>query len=110
MITRTFSCFLIATFLLTCLPQKADAVGPAIARGLHELGRWISSPSGQRKLRDIVQKPGTDEKVRKAWDWVKDTAKNIKEDIEDGINDLRDVNPFCTICSMTGRHICGGTD
>lgn len=28
------------------------------------------------------------------------TSNDIKEDIEDGINDLKEVNPMCVICSL----------
>ena len=92
-----------------CIPHQADANWVELGRRfIEEAGRWVSSPSGQRKMREIVQKPGTDEKIEKAWDWIKDTATDIKESIEDGINDLKEVNPMCVICSMTGIHICSG--
>lgn len=109
MMTRTLSCLLILGILSVCIPQKAEAWGPLIRRGAQEVGRWLNSPSGQRKMRELVERPDTPEKVERAWDWIKDRASDIKEGIEDGINDLKNVNPFCVICSMTGVHMCSGS-
>ena len=110
MLTKTVTYISLAVFLFMCIPQQADAnqVKEVIRQLIREGGRWISSPRGQRKMRDIVEKPGADKKAEKVWDWVKDTASDIKESIEDGINDLKEVNPMCVICSMTGIHICSG--
>ncbi len=110
MLTKTVAYISLAVFLFMCIPQQADANQwkEVVRRLIDEAGRWVNSPKGQEKMRDIVQKPGVDEKVEKAWDWIKDTASDIKESIEDGINDLKEVNPMCVICSMTGIHICSG--
>ena len=97
MLTKTLACLLIVGTLSFSLPQPADAWG------------WLLNPKVQREAQKFVEDPRSPEKVEKVWDWIKDTASDIKEGIEDGINDLKGVNPMCVICSMTGVHLCSGS-
>ncbi len=97
MLTKTVACLLIVGTLSFCLPQPADALG------------WLLDPRVQRQAQKFVEDPGSPQKVEDAWNWIKETASTIKDEIEDGINDLKDVSPMCVICAMTGVHVCPGS-
>lgn len=101
MLTKTLSCLLIVATLSFCVPQPADAVIPTLVRILHD-------PRVQGVIESTIQDPSTPDTVADVWDWVTDTASDIASEIEEGVQDLSEVNPFCVVCAMSGTHLCGG--
>ena len=101
MIKKTLSCLLIAATLSFCVPQPAEAVIPTIIRLLHH-------PTTQAVIESTIQDPSTPDTIADVWDWVTDTASDIVDSIEENLQDLSEVNPLCTVCAMTGVHICSG--
>ena len=99
MLTKTLSCLLIVATLSFCVPQPADAVIPTLIRILHD-------PRVQGVIESTIQAPSTPDTIADVWDWVTDTSSNIAAKIEEGLQDLSEVNPMCVVCTMTGRHVC----
>lgn len=102
MLTKTLSGLLIVATLSFCVPQPADAVLPGLIRLLHD-------PRVQGVIESTIQDPSTPDTIADVWDWVTDTASDIADEIEEGLQDLSEVNPMCVFCAMTGIHICSGS-
>ncbi len=78
MFRKTFSVAMILLFVSVIMPRESDANWRELAgMAWRKATEWVSSPSGQRTVRNIVEKPGTEPKVNKVKEVVIDIGYGI---------------------------------
>lgn len=109
MTAKKLICAVVFMSMTLTMPSKAEALGPLIQRGLHEVGKWLNTPQGQETARKVVQSPTTYENAKKVVGAVSDAVSYVSDRLQEEWDEVSSWSPACTMCAMTGSHrFCGG--